>query len=105
MWLSHTGYEEVVHSAWGSFGETGLERDIMAKVEKCGKDLTWWNRNVFGNVRMELGRVRKMLSKAENEAILSNNNFRVRQLQKEIDVLLEREATMWSQRSRILWAR
>ena len=26
----------------------------ISKVEKCGKDLLWWNRNVFGSVRQEL---------------------------------------------------
>ena len=25
--------------------------DIMQKIEKCSKDLEWWEKNVFGNVR------------------------------------------------------
>jgi len=37
--------------------------------------------------------------------MLSGNNSRVRQLKKEIDVLLDRESTMWAQRSRLLWSR
>ena len=36
--------------------------------------------------------------------MVSRNNFRVRQIKKEIEVLQDREATMWAQRSRILWA-
>ena len=40
--------------------------------------------------------------KAEREAILSGNNVQVRQLMAEIEVLLDREAIMWQQRSRLL---
>lgn len=40
--------------------------------------------------------------KAEREAILSGNNVQVRQLTAEIEVLLDREAIMWQQRSRLL---
>ena len=50
IWLSNIGCEEVVHSEWNSFGDFGYEGEILAKVDKCGKDLNWWNKNVFGNV-------------------------------------------------------
>lgn len=75
----------------------------MKKVEKCGKDLTWWNRNIFGNVRLELGRKRKLLIQAKREAVLSKQNSRVREIKAEINTLLEREARMWSQHSHVLW--
>lgn len=87
IWLSNTGCEEVVHLAWNSFGDFGYEGEILTRVDKCGKDLNWWNKNV------------------ENAALFSGNNSRVRQLKKEIDVPLDRESTMWAQRSRLLWAR
>ncbi|KAK9997075.1 hypothetical protein SO802_021761 [Lithocarpus litseifolius] len=105
MWLSNRGCEEVVFSAWNNGGALGFGGDVLAKVEKCGKDLTWWDKNVFGNVRRELDRLRKLLTKAESEARGSGSNLRVLQLKKEIDVLLDRESTMWAQRSRLLWAR
>ena len=40
--------------------------------------------------------------KAEREAILSGNNVQVRQLKAGIEVLLDKEAIMWQQRSRLL---
>ena len=49
--------------------------------------------------------MKKNLAKAEVEAMASGNNNQVRQLKREIEVLLEREAIMWAQRSRVLWAR
>ena len=38
-------------------------------------------------------------------AVLSGDNTQVRQLKNDIEVLRDREETMWAQRSRILWAR
>ena len=34
--------------------------------------------NVFGNVRMELNRLKKALTKEEKAAMVSGNNYRVR---------------------------
>lgn len=61
---------------------------VLEKIEKCRKDLNWWNKNVFGSVRKELERLRKILPKAKNAAMVSENNDRVRQIKKEIKVLL-----------------
>jgi len=49
--------------------------------------------------------LKKLLLKAEEATMVNGNNFWVRQLKKEIDVLLDRESTMWAQRSRLLWTR
>ena len=51
MWLADTRCAEIIEASWQSslyhFGDDA----ILKKVEKCGKELTWWNLNVFGNVR------------------------------------------------------
>ena len=80
MWLSNTGCEEVVQAAWTSVGDFGSEEAILAKVEKCGKDLSWWNKKIFGNVKRELDRLKKNLAKVEIEAMTSGNNFRIGRL-------------------------
>ena len=99
MWLSNSSCEEVVVSAWGSGSMVGFEGDILRKVEKCGKELGQWEKNVFGNVRLELNHLKKDLVREERIAMVSGNNFRVRQIKKEIEVLQDRKATMWAQRS------
>ena len=104
MWLSNSNCEEVVVSAWGGGSEIEVEGDILRKVEKCGKELGQWEKNVFGSVRLELSRLKKELAKEERATMVSGKNCRVRQIKKEIKVLQDREATMWAQRSRILWA-
>ena len=73
------------------------------KVEKCGRDLAWWNHNVFGNVRKELAKKKELLVIAENEAQIHGQNVRVRVLKEEINSLLDKEARMWSQCSHTLW--
>ena len=104
MWLSNSSSEEVVFSAWGSGNGQDDGGDILRKVERGGKDLGHWEKNVFGNVRMELNQLKKTLAKEERAAMISGNNFQVRQIKKDIEVLQEREVTMWAQRSRVLWA-
>ena len=99
MWLSNSSCEEVVVSAWGSGSMVGFEGDKQRKVEKCGKEFGQWEKNVFGNVRLELNHLKKDLVREERVAMVSGNNFRVRQIKKEIEVLQDREATMWAQRS------
>ena len=89
----------MVVSAWGSGSMVGFEGDILRKVGKCGKELGQWEKNVFGNVRLELNHLKKDLVREERVAMVSGNNFRVRQIKKEIEVLQDREATMWAQRS------
>ena len=59
---------------------------------------------MIGSVRQELNQKKKLLLLAENAAIISGNNQRVKELKSEINVLLDREARMWAQRSRLLWA-
>ena len=54
---------------------------------------------------MELIHLKKLPAKEERAAMLSGNNFRVKQVKKDIEVLQDRESTMWAQRSRILWAK
>ena len=105
MWLSNRECEDVIFSAWHSGDGLRFEDDVLKKIDKCGKQLTWWDRNVFGNVRRELERLKKQLVEAKSAAMVSGENFRVRQLKKEIEVLLDRESIMWAQRSRLLWAR
>ena len=97
MWLSNSSCEDVVFSAWGSASGHGDGEDILRKVERCGRDLGHWEKNVFGNVRLELNHLKKDLAREERAAMVSGNNFKVRQIKKEIEVLQDREATMWAQ--------
>ena len=64
--------------AWGSGSGFGDGGNILRKVERFGKELRHWEKNVFGNVMMELNRLKKVLANEERAAMISGNNFRVR---------------------------
>ena len=107
MWLSNEQCGERVKASWraneeGILGGT-IGNSIITKVEKYGKGLKWWNRNCFGSVRRELEKKKKLLTQAKIQAQRSGCN-QVKELKAKINILIDREARMWSQRSRVLWA-
>ena len=83
--------------------KNGEDSDIMQKIEKCSKDLEWWEKKVFGNVRRELEEKKKMLAKIKAETMRRGDNSQLRELKVEIHDLMDKETLMWSQRSRVLW--
>ena len=103
MWLSDTTCGETVEAAWINSGGSDIHYNVLTKVKKYSKDLEWWNKNIFGNVRMQLEEKKKLLKHAEAEAVRGGNNNRIRSLKSEIDILLDKESYMWGQRSRVLW--
>ena len=103
MWLSDDRCGETVEAAWSSTESPDPSCAILKKIAKCEKDLTWWNSNCFGNVRRTLVEKNKLLAAAELVAMRTGDNSHVRLLKAEINVLIDREARMWSQRSRVLW--
>lgn len=83
MWLSDNWCSEMVEATWrfGDDGQLGgsLGTSVLKKVDKCGKELEWWDWNCFGNVR-ELEKKKTLLTQAELVAQQSGNNQRVREL-------------------------
>lgn len=57
---------------------------------------------MFGNIKRELEKKKKALPETKREALHSGLNFRVHELQLDINILLDREARMWNQRAHIL---
>ena len=98
MWLLDERCAEMVEASWSSYSVGYSDCDILRRVEICGRDLAWWNHNIFDNVRKELKTKKAFLVEAESAAIVSGQNGRVRELKEDINILLDREARMWSQR-------
>ena len=46
---------------------------------------------------------KNLLIQAEKDALISGSNLRVRSLKSKINILLDKEARMWCQQSRVLW--
>lgn len=78
MWLSNWGCSDVVEAVWSSSEVIDPAIKVMSKIEKCGKELKRWNRIHFGNVKRELEKKRNLLKAAKQEAIWTEQNFRVK---------------------------
>lgn len=62
MWLSNERCFETMGASWSSIHDGTSDECILKKVEACGKDLAWWNKNIFGNVRKELEKKKAQLA-------------------------------------------
>ena len=103
MWMSDVCCSRTVEAVWREDSAEPWGTKIIKKVDKCGKELESWSRKNFGNVRRELEKKRQLLVHAEKQAIRRGDPKRMRQLEKEINVLMDKEAKMWVQRSWVLW--
>ncbi|KAK9990436.1 hypothetical protein SO802_025421 [Lithocarpus litseifolius] len=72
-------------------------------MEKCGQELEKWSKRNFSSVRRELEKKRKLLSQAEATASRGGDANRVKILENEVNMLMDREAKMWSQRAKVQW--
>ena len=54
MWLADQGWGKMVEGVWQARYDEAENLKVIRKIEKCGKELTSWSRNNFGNVRNEL---------------------------------------------------
>ena len=104
MWLAEKGCSDTVKQEWSKQGSRDIALGIVPKIESCGKALKKWSSKNFGCVRKELKLKQKLLAQFELEALIIGINFWARGLRDEVNDLLDKETTMWFQRSRALWA-
>ena len=99
------GCGATIEAAWKRDVEVMACNKVLKKIQNCGEALMKWSKTSFGSVRHELKEKRKLLAKAETTASRGGDVTRVRRLEQEINLLMDREAQMWSQRSKIQWFR
>ena len=103
MWLADKGFGEIIEGLWQASYDGAKKTKVIWKLENYGKELTRWSRNCFGNIQRKLERKRKELTWVGRLALQGGGSFRVVQLQKEINLLMDKEVRMWRQRSRTLY--
>jgi hypothetical protein len=102
--MRHENYEDMIKAAWEhsdtmATGGTGLWnrlKYVSAEVKK-------WSVDTFGSVRGELRRLRGKLEEAKTQQLASGSSLEVREIEKELHELYEREQVMFRQRSRQDW--
>ena len=102
MWVRHGGCEALIREGWKSERISGFD-DLAAEVDHCGKLLTSWNKEVFGNIRYRLQQKTKELEKILlNIKEISEANA-IDSCRKEISELYIKEEILWKQRAKTLW--
>ncbi|KAL4599439.1 hypothetical protein ACB092_11G127300 [Castanea dentata] len=103
MWMMDKGCGATIEGVWKTnFDEPWVEK-ILRKIDKCGLELTQWSKKKFGSVHKELETKRTQLARAERYARSGGDTSWLRTLEAEIDSLMDKEAKMWRQRSRVAW--
>lgn len=105
MWLAEKGCTETIQAVWAVQDSVDPCIRVIRKIERCGVELKKWSMKSFGSIRRELERKKKEIEKAEKEAMKSGQNFRVKELMIELNILMDKEARMWLQRSKVQWAK
>ena len=54
MWLADKGCGETIERVWQARYDEDENMRVIQKIENCGRELTSWSRDNFGNVQREL---------------------------------------------------
>ena len=103
MWMADKGCGATIEGLWKKNFEEPRTELLLKKIDKCGLELTWWSKRNFGSLCKELERKIKLLAKIEKHAARTGHTGRLRQLEFDINSLMDKEAKMWKQRSRVAW--
>lgn len=99
-WLTHENLLEFVKEKWDN------NHALIPSLAQLSDELQSWNKDVFGNIFQQkrtllarLGGIQKELSIKANRGLIKLES----KLHRELDEILDREDTLWYQKSRIDW--
>ena len=98
MWMAKQGCGATIEAVWKRDIEATACNRVIKKIQNCGEALSKWSKTSLGSVRRDLKEKRKLLSKAELVASRGGDVTWVRVLEQEVNLLMDHEAQMWSQR-------
>jgi hypothetical protein len=101
MWESHVDLTPTVEHAWQADGAATTLAELQRKLEGVSSHLTDWNKQTFGNVRLELSRLKEELERLQSDPTRIGPSHAEIKVTDRIVELSHREEIMWQQRSRI----
>ena len=102
-WVSHPDCEAVVHEAWNmEVPHRSSVFRLFEKIKRCRLALVEWNHTTFGG-----GKDKLKERQLELEALVNQNQAdhlpRIKELEAEINTILNQDKLFWRQRSRSIW--
>ena len=105
IWMSEKGCSDTAKAMWNINSTKSWDTHILRKIEKCGAALSGWSKKSFGSIKKQLEVAHKQLKATEQHALWSGDSSYIRFLEDEVNQLLNKEAQMWKQQSKVAWLR
>jgi hypothetical protein len=103
MWEEHKEFSPMVSDAWKGAGEARDLQSLQGKLASFAGDLKNWGKPTFGNVRLELGKLKDELERLQSvPGRLGPTHAEIKVTDRLVE-LNHREEIMWRQRSRVQW--
>ena len=99
-WLSNLSFPKVVSQAWRQ------PTQLHEAIQKVAIDATVWNRNQFGNIFSKKNQIRARLNGLQRIIAIRPSSYLLeleRNLNQELEVILNQEHDLWALKSRLNW--
>ena len=96
--MAKQGCGTTIEAVWKRAVEAMACNKVLKKIQNCGEAFIKWSKTSFRSVKRELKEKHKLLAKAETTTSRGRDVTQVRRLEQEINLLMDREAQIWSQR-------
>ncbi|XP_057789594.1 uncharacterized protein LOC131006452 [Salvia miltiorrhiza] len=103
MWLRNDSCKPFCENLWADGSVLTTTEDIRNKIEKMGRELKIWEKNVFGHVRKRCSKIRKDLAELQTVHREATSKDEQKRLEDELDELSKQEELMWKQSGQIGW--
>ncbi|XP_072071919.1 uncharacterized protein [Arachis hypogaea] len=100
MWSLHPNFKGFINQNWRS------KEQLSVALDSLTKDLRVWNREIFGHIRRQKVRLMNRIGGIQRAASYERNDFLEkleRQLNRELEEILDREKILWMQKPREDW--
>jgi hypothetical protein len=104
MWMKHECYDQMIQDAWDNNPSTDSGvNGFWKKLHDMSRDMKRWSFDTFGSVQAEIKSLRGKLEEAKVQQLVSGSSMEVREIEKKLHDMYEREEVMYKQRSRQEW--
>jgi hypothetical protein len=96
-------FAPMIKNAWQDNGGSHMLMELNQKLKNMAGQLSGWGRNTFGQVSLELHRLKEELERMHADPLRMGPSHAEIKVTDRIVELKHREEIMWQQRSRIQW--